>query len=84
LTALTHLEELNPKGTKITEAGQCDCQPVITFAADGLNRGGAYTLLGGNTFVEAADALHTGIGAGTINHSFFSDDVIRDDDTAQP
>ncbi len=57
---------------------------VVTFAADGLDHGGADTFFRGENIQEAAHALYIQIFAGRIRHRAFAHDVVHDDDAAAP
>src|SRR6266700_8410946 len=56
-----------------------DGEAIMPFAADGLDRRGAYARLRGQQFVEAAHALDVRIAARGVGHRAFAHDVIGDD-----
>lgn len=54
---------------------------VVALATDGLDFRGGDTLLGGEPFVEAADALNVNVTAAGVQHLALAYHIVGDDDT---
>jgi len=59
-------------------------EAVVTLRTDRLDGSCAHARLPGDEFIQPAYALHARIGALGVYHSSLPDDVIYDDNTAQP
>src|SRR5713101_8914990 len=78
----TALYEAQALVASLVSGDEGNGEAIIAFAADRLDRRGAYARFRGQQFVEAAHALDVGIAARGVGHRAFAHDVIGDDQAA--